>query len=220
NQSGPKEHDLVFVTGHPGTTNRLETYEKLRHRRDVTLPYTLARLRAFEAALTQFGERSPQSRQWAATDHHRVANSRKAFAGQYQGLLDPAVIDRKQREEAELLNWGGDANEPAELVAAREGVARIAAAQKAVVEFERSWALLERGDAFFAELFVIARDLIRLRAELPKPSAERLREYRDSNLESLKFQLFSPAPLHADLERAKLAAALTFLAENLGAEHS
>src|SRR5262249_27158370 len=138
NQSGPAEGDLVFVTGHPGTTNRLETYEKLRHRRDVTLPVTLARLRAFEAALTQVGERGPQYHQWAATDHHRVANSRKAFAGQYQGLLDPALMDRKQRDEAELLQWGGDANEPADLVAAREGFARIAAAQKAVAEYERA----------------------------------------------------------------------------------
>jgi hypothetical protein len=55
--------------------------------------------------------------------------------------------------------------------------------------------------------------------ELPKPSAERLREYRDSNLDSLKFALFSPAPIYPDLERAKLTASLTFLAENLGGEH-
>ena len=54
--------------------------------------------------------------------------------------------------------------------------------------------LLERGDAFDSELFRIARHLVRLAAELPKPNAERLREYRDSALESLKFQLFSPAP--------------------------
>ena len=55
--------------------------------------------------------------------------------------------------------------------------------------------------------------------ELPKPSAERLREYRDSNLDSLKFQLFCPAPIYPELERAKLTASLTFLAENLGGEH-
>src|SRR3954470_16482458 len=35
--TGPAEGDLVFVTGHPGTTNRLETVAKLQHRRDVTL---------------------------------------------------------------------------------------------------------------------------------------------------------------------------------------
>src|SRR5207247_10498231 len=105
-----------------------------------------------------------------------------------------------------------------ELLAARAGVARIAAAQKAVAEFERPWALLDRGDAFFSELFTIARHLVRMQTELPKPSADRLREYRDSNLESLRFQLFSPAPIHAELERAKLTASLTFLAENLGGE--
>jgi len=55
--------------------------------------------------------------------------------------------------------------------------------------------------------------------ELPKKSSDRLREYRDSNLESLKFQLFSPAPLYPELERAKLTASLTFLAEALGGEH-
>ena len=44
-KTGPVENDLVFVTGHPGTTNRLDTLVKLQHRRDVTLPYTLNLLR-------------------------------------------------------------------------------------------------------------------------------------------------------------------------------
>src|SRR5947207_5317309 len=93
NTVGPAEGDLVFVTGHPGTTNRLETLAKLKHRRDHTLPYTLARLRSAEAALTQFAERGPDERKWAANDLHRVANARKAFGGQYQGLLTAAIIE-------------------------------------------------------------------------------------------------------------------------------
>ncbi len=217
--TGPKESDVVFVTGHPGTTNRLETYEKLRHRRDVTLPYTLARLRTFEAALLQFSERSPDFAKMAAGDHHRVANSRKAFVGQYQGLLDRTVMERKKKEEEDLFEWKLPADPPLSFVGARDAMARIAEAQKVIRTFEREWSLLETGHAFYSELFTIARHLLRLRVELEKPSAERLREYRDSNLESLKFQLFSPAPIHADLERAKLAASLTFLAENLGAEN-
>jgi predicted secreted protein len=55
--------------------------------------------------------------------------------------------------------------------------------------------------------------------ELPKKSPDRLREYRDSNLDSLRFALFSPAPIYKELERAKLQASLTFLAEILGGEH-
>jgi len=167
----------------------------------------------------QFGERSPDFAKMAATDHHRAANSRKAFAGQYQGLLDRAVMGRKKKEEEDLFEWKLPGNPPSSFVEARDAIARIAEAQKIIRTFEREWSLLETGHAFYSELFAIARHLLRLRVELEKPSAERLREYRDSNLESLKFQVFSPAPIHADLERAKLRASLTFLAENLGAEN-
>jgi hypothetical protein len=222
--TGPAEGDLVFVTGHPGTTNRLETLAKLVHRRDVTLPYTLARLRALEAALGQYAERGPEERRQAGTDTHRVANARKAFAGQYQGLLTPAVLDQKAESDLVLIrkNWSkgvpepSDRHPPAELFGPWRTVAD---AQRAYAGFEREHALLETGHAFFSELFTIARHLVRMADELPKPSADRLREYRDSNLESLRFQLFSPAPIYPALERAKLAASLTFLAEQLGGDH-
>jgi hypothetical protein len=85
---------------------------------------------------------------------------------------------------------------------------------------EKPYLLIETGQAFPSELFPIARHLVRLSEELPKPSNQRLREYRDSNLDSLKLQLFSPAPLAPALERVKLATGLTFLAENLGGGHS
>ena len=62
----------------------------LRHRRDSTLPYFLTRLRYLEALLTQFSGRGPDEARMAAKDLHRAANCRKAFTGQYQGLLDPA----------------------------------------------------------------------------------------------------------------------------------
>ena len=49
-ETGPAENDLVFVTGHPGTTNRLETLAKLKHRRDVTGRGSRARRSAPAAA--------------------------------------------------------------------------------------------------------------------------------------------------------------------------
>jgi hypothetical protein len=214
---GPEEGELVFVTGHPGTTNRLDTLAKLRHRRDLTLPYTLNRLRFLEALLLQFSGRGPEQARMARKDLYRIANARKAITGQYQGLLDPAVMARKAEQEEELRSrvtanagWQkayGDAWQ------------RIESSERSLAAFERDYYLHERGDAFDCELFQIARQLVRLAAEKPRPNAERLREYRDSNLESLEFQLFSPAPIHAELERAKLAGSLSFLAENLGGTH-
>lgn len=213
--TGPKEGDLVFVTGHPGTTNRLETLAKLVHRRDDFHPYSLARLRAMEAALHQFGETSPLNAARSASDHHRYANARKAFSGQYQGLLDAAILKRKAEEETALRRAYEKPGKESEL----DPWEQIEQAQKKLAEFEKAYLLLERGDGFASELFVIARHLLRMEEELKKPSGTRLREYRDSNLDSLKLQLFSPAPIHDDLEKAKLAASLTFLAENLGGTH-
>jgi hypothetical protein len=214
---GPLDGDLVFVTGHPGTTNRLETLAKLKHRRDLTLPYTLYRLRTMEALLEQFSARGPEQARMSAKDLHRVANARKAFSGMYQGLLDPAVLARKAAEEGELR--ARVAADPVRHTAYGAAWESIEAAEKTLQAFERDYYLLERGDACAGELFGIARHLVRLAAERPRPNADRLREYRDSNLESLEFQLFSPAPIYPELERAELAGSLTFLVENLGGEH-
>jgi hypothetical protein len=217
--AGAQDGELVFVTGHPGTTNRLETLDKLKHRRDVTLPFTLARIRAMEAALTQYGERGPENKRRATTDLHRYANARKAFSGQYQGLLDPKVLEMKaEREESLFPTQRAPGSEPLQKTynaAAR----RVAEIQNVYATFEKPHNLIETGTAFPTTLFTIARHVVRLTAEVPKPNGERLREYRDSNLDSLKLELFSPAPIYPDLERTKLITGLTFLAEQLGGEH-
>jgi hypothetical protein len=221
--AGPKENDLVFVTGHPGTTQRLETLARLKHRRDYTLPYTLYRLRTLEAALSQYGEQHPEKKRQAATDLHSVANARKAFGGQLQGLLDPKVMQQKFEEQYDAKlqeQWSKAFELPQGLNPPPQSPwAQIEAIQKGYREFEKPYSLLETGHAFYSPLFSIARHAVRMGDELPKKSPERLREYRDSNLDSLKFSLFSPAPIYPDLERAKLTASLTFLAENLGGEH-
>jgi hypothetical protein len=210
---------LVFVTGHPGTTNRLETLDKLKHRRDVTLPFTLARIRAMEAALIQFGERAPENKRRAKTDLHRYANARKAFSGQYQGLLNPQVLAMKsQREESLFPVQRAPGSEPLQKTY-DAAVHRIAEVQRVYATFERPYNLVETGTAFPTQLFTIARHIVRLTAEVKKANGDRFREYRDSNLDSLKFELFSPAPIYPDLERTKLVTGLTFLAEQLGGEH-
>lgn len=218
-KEGPHEGDLAFVLGHPGSTNRLDTLAKLLHRRDVTLPYWLNRLRSQEALLIQFSGRGPEQARMSQKDLHRVANARKAIGGQYQGLLDPAIVRRKTDEELSLLAAVKLKEDATQHKALQDALTRIEEAEKKFAAFERAFYLFERGDAFDSELFHIARHLVRMATELPKANAVRLREYRDSALESLKFQLFSPAPLHPELERAKLANSLTFLAENLGGSH-
>ncbi len=74
------------------------------------------------------------------------------------------------------------------------------------------------GRAFNSDLFTIARRLLRLAEETTKPNAERLREYAEAGLDSLKQQLFSEAPIYPDLEMVKLADSLSMLMEIEGAD--
>ncbi len=52
-----------------------------------------------------------------------------------------------------------------------------------------------------------------------KDNADRLREYRQSNRESLEQQLFSEAPIYDDLETVKLADSLGMFMERAGADN-
>jgi hypothetical protein len=80
------------------------------------------------------------------------------------------------------------------------------------------YSLLERGQAFRCDLFSIARTLVRAAEELPKPDKDRLREFRSSGLDSLKFSLFSDSPIYETLEVVELADALGMMAELMGEE--
>jgi hypothetical protein len=202
--TGPKDGDLVFVSGHPGTTNRLETLSHLQRRRDVTLPYMLQMLRYREALLTQYAEKGKEQRRWAQRDLFPAANARKALTGQYHGLLNPAIMKAKESLEAALKPANAKDQKPWEDLDDVQDLLRNA---------EVNYYLEERGDAYDSRLFRIARHLVRLAAELPKEDGKRLAEYRSSALESLKFQLFSPAPISKEYEQMKLAGSLYFAKE-------
>lgn len=213
-EAGSRDGDLAIVIGHPGTTRRLYTLDHLRFLRDVENPFVLRNLWRQEVKLQNFSARSKENARIAEDDLFGVANGRKFLTGQLETLQDPRIMARKAQEEAALRaavaenpqwaeQWGGAWDE-------------IARAQEARREFfVRAGAV---GGTFGSDLYSKARTIVRLAAELPRPSAERLREYRDSNLESVYLGLYSPAPIYADLERAKLAWGLANMAELLGGE--
>jgi len=50
--------------------------------------------------------------------------------------------------------------------------------------------------------------IVQFVAEVKKPDGERLPQYHEAGLESLKFQLLSPAPVYPSTEKLYLAAVL------------
>jgi hypothetical protein len=215
-EKGTAEGDLVFVAGHPGSTRRLNTVDHFRFLRDTEYPSTLATLARREIALQQFSLRGEEAERIARDDLFSVQNSRKALRGVLLGLLDPAILKAKAADEAELR--GKVAADP-KLGATEEDWAKIAEARRAFLGFFDEYQLLERGRAFWSQLFGYARTLVRLAEESEKPNAERLPGYRESDRETLERTLYSPAPIFPELETFTLADSLTALSTTLGAEH-
>lgn len=210
------EGDLTFVSGHPGRTDRLNTSTDLAFMRDVRYPLALQGIRRAEITLQTFGERSPENTRQAHDDLFGYQNSRKAYLGGLEGLQNPQLFARKRAFEKRVKE--GLAQNPELVKKYGDPFADIDKATAELSKFYRDYYLLESGRAFNSRLFDVARDIVRYNQEITKPSGERLREYRDSNLESLEQEVFSSAPIYPGLEKAKLAESLGFLTELRGAE--
>jgi len=214
-EAGAAEGELVFVTGHPGSTSRLFTYAELADSRDRRVPKVLDWLKAQEVLLLSYSARSTENARRARDLLFGYQNSRKAYDGELAGLLDPQVFQKKQAEEDRLKKL---AAERADLADTRTAWDEIIAAQKVMAQTSPRYNFLERFAGRSSALFGIARDLYRSGTEKAKPSGQRLREYRDSNRASFELALFSDEPIYDDFEQVRLSSYLTQLATEFGAD--
>lgn len=214
-QTGVKADELVFVSGHPGTTNRMFTMDALRYLRDVRLPFQIEFFENREAALKAYRALGEEQARQAQEDFFSVQNSLKAYRGRIGGLRDEAIMAEKARQEAELKAQVAERPDLAPLLPAWE---QIAQAQKANAEIQMRRSFLEQGWMVNSTLFSMARTLVRMAAEDQKPNSDRLPEYKDSARESLNQALFSSAPIYPEFEIAKLTASLAYAESKLGSK--
>jgi hypothetical protein len=213
---GAAENELVFVSGHPGRTDRLRTFAELEFLRDIEYPRTLQRLKRLEVVLGAFSARSDENARRARGDLFGVRNGRKVRDGALAGLLDPEFMNQKRAAEEHLRSAVADRLELKMNAGAWD---RIVEAQKEIAAHSLKYDMLERGYGFGTHLFTYARQLLRAAEERPKPNGERLEEYRESARASFEHGLFAEQPIYNDLETVKLADSLTWLAETLGCNH-
>jgi len=205
--NGAKEQDLVFVSGNPGRTRRILTHDAIEFQRDIAMPRTMNTLRRKEVLMQQYALAGPEQQRRSRDDLFGIQNSRKAYTGMLSGLQDPSFTASKKREETELL--GRIAQDP-----------KLAPLQKAWVQIRetqtkrREW--LTKQATLRSKLYGIAETLVLMASEDSKASGDRLREFRDSNRESLEQELFSEAPTYEDLERIQLADELARLVDDRG----
>jgi hypothetical protein len=215
--TGPRDGELVFVSGHPGSTSRLLTMAELDNLRDRALPFRLAALKREEVLLANWSERAEENARRAKESLFGVQNGRKALDGRLAGLLDPQLMDGKIKAEMEFKAQLAGKPEFSSAMAAYD---RIADATRTLAAQAERYAVMERGDGFDCESFQIARTLLRAGQERPRPNGERLREYSDANKASLELILFSTRPIYTDFEILKFTDSLTFFATQMSDDSS
>jgi hypothetical protein len=215
--AGVKEGNLVFVTGNPGSTSRLDTVAHLEQLRDTSIPIILRLLERREAVLKKYMAMGDEQTRQAQNELNSVQNSLKVYRGQLKGLKDPALLARKQKEESALRKSISENPERQKMYG--ESWDAIAKAHGTYPTYIKDRRIFEQMGGFNSTYFAFARTLVRLADENQKPNAQRLPEYTDARRASLELGLYSPAPIHNDFEELKLADSLGFMVELLGADN-
>ncbi len=216
-KTGTKAGELVFTSGHPGSTERLNTVAHLEYLRDFGVPFLLKYLERQRAVLTAYGKGGAEQARTAQEDLFGIENALKAYKGRIAGLRDVKLTERKMADERRLrAAIASDARRQTEYGDAFDAIAKE---RKDLQSYELQRRFLDSGWGFNSRYFNIARTLVRRAAEMQKPNAERLPEYGDARKESLELQLYSAAPIYDDFERLKLTDSLAFMQEEFGADN-
>jgi hypothetical protein len=209
--AGAADGELVFTSGHPGSTNRQQTYAQIEYSRDYQYPARLATFKRTIALLKQFSSLGEEQRRRADGMLFGYENSQKAMTGEYQGLLDKNLMAKKQNDEKELLN-------------------RINANPELKAKYAWAWdsisTAMERTRSRFKELTYRglsgslgsrALTIARYAIESKKPNGERMPQFQDAMVKLTLENLYSPAPVYPDMEEVLMADRFQEALEMLGA---
>lgn len=210
--AGAKDGELVFVSGHPGRTQRLMSLAELEFARDHGLPAILDGLKNLEKTLTDYADEGPEQARQSHALRLSVENSLKAHTGRLEALRDPDVWKKKADEERALR--AAARKDPAVEKLLEGAFSDLAGVQRLKQErlAEGSWRKIGVGST----LYHLAGTLVRYAQEIAKPSEERSLEFQDAAVDALRRKLFSPAPVFPAMEEKLVAASLAMSKALLG----
>lgn len=196
NADRPVEGTPVFVSGSPGSTQRLLTMDQLMTVRDVILPMDQLIASELRGRLIRFSEESDENAFIAMDPIVGLENTYKRGLGRMRALVDPAFMAMKAEAEADFRNRSdASAGDPWSALAAVQPIQR---------ELYPAYAMLEGRAGGGSQLFRWAQTLVRGAQERQKPSEQRLPEFSDSRLAGVQSGLFAERPTYPALEQVYL----------------
>ena len=212
-RSGPSDGEFVILSGFPGSTDRLMTVAQLKYQRDVGNPLQMQVWTSRRDALLRYAAQGEEHSRRSGSARRSLENSIKRLTSQQAGLMNPRMFAKKEAAERELRQ---ELSRRPELQ--REYAVAWDEIASAYGELPRMAKRIALSSLEPARLGSIATSIVRFTEELSKPNEQRYPEFRDNRLESLRLNLFSPAPIYTDMDEAVLAAWLEESRKTLGAD--
>jgi hypothetical protein len=212
NPRGCADGDLVFVSGHPGKTDRLQPFSSLVYYRDVTYPHMIEHLHHLSDILTAYSAKGPEEARRARTSLYFVANSLKAREGEYRGLKDPELMAKKVAAEHALRK----------AVLKDEKLNALYGSAWDDMEAAYAWAKDHENERLYrtgmpgGRGLGMALTLVRYPVEVAKPDAARLNGFHEADLDDTLRYVKAPSPFYPDLEELLLADDLEAIAKAFG----
>ena len=208
--NGSKEGELVFTTGHPGATQRLNTLAHVQYRRDAALPFAIARGAMRESAIKKWAALSPENERQTKSELFGVQNSLKNQRYQLKGLQDPALMAKKEAEEKRLRE--GLARNPEKQQELGGAWQEIEQSLKAARQLDAERNFVADAAGLNSQLFTLARGLVRTAYGVPEDTRGPRGGQQRPGAEA--------PPINLEREKLNLAESLAFMVEQLGADHA
>ena len=209
--AGPGANQLVFVSGDPGTTERLQTRSQLEFDRDVSLPVALLRASELRGRYIQFGKNNAGDERITLAPLNNLQNGIKVRRKELDALNDDARLEEKSKAEQALRSVAG--------ISGSDPWQEIAAALSRERVLYLPYIFIENAAGFSSALFRNARLLLRVADESSKPNNERLREFTDAELPRMQHDLYAQVPVYPEFEQMTLSFSLERMREWLGPDH-
>ncbi|MBT8039261.1 MAG: S46 family peptidase [Xanthomonadales bacterium] len=216
-QGGAQENEAVFVSGHPGNTDRLLTVAELEERRNHYLPDRLIFYSEFRGRMIEWARSGDEAARQVQQRILGYENGIKVWRNQLKSLADADQMARKTQAETDLREAVMADPELAEAYGGAWDTVERALGAWSVISDEYRFIESRRG--FMGSLFGWGRTLVRGTGEREKPNDERLRAYRDTALPRVEQRLLSATPVNSGFETLGLAFSLDKLRETLGPDH-
>src|SRR5580658_5290377 len=186
---GAAPGELIFISGHPGSTERDDTVSELLLQRDVIGPAVTEYIERRIATAQAFAAQGQEQARLVGTTIFGLQNSLKVYVGRRDALADKAIVTKKETEEADFK---------AKVAANPEWQKKYGDAWDTIAKVEEQLRPEIKGQLFRrtdSQLFSYALSIVQYVAEIKKPDGERLPQFHEAGLDSFKFRMNSPAPV-------------------------